>query len=371
MLMKGGIYPNKQKYGAKWIARYPGGIWRRFNDYTDAENFLIALNFKAQEGTLDPRDYQRDMPLGFENLSSQWLAVKEAEGLRCLSNPRRHIRYAVKHFGNINIKSIEYGHLEDFFVWMRRTTDLSNKSLHDIRTTLRTFFRWVARRERGFTVPEFPEITYELNYRKTLSLEDQAAVIEEVRRISWAENPKIYLGILWLATYPVVRPVELVDVLEGDIDLANGLITVRHSKVRGQHKRIYLIPEDVETIRSMPRGLPHMPFFRHGPQKKGQPPGKRFGKDYFYTWWRRACTNLGIQGVPLYPGTKHSSVTNLGEFFTPEQIMGDGTEHRTNRAFARYFQVKADRRRAIGVHLRSAHKLQRKKEQAGEPNRKE
>ena len=370
--MKGGIYPNRSKYGAPWIVRYPGGIWRRFNDYTDAENFLISVNYKdTQEGGIDPRDYRRDAPLGFETLSSQWLEIKAAEGLRSMKNPRRHVRYAVQHFGNVNVKSIQYGNLEDFFIVMRRTTDLSDKSLHDIRTTLRTFFRWVSKREPNFKAPDFPEISFDLTYRKTISLEEQAAIIEEVRKISWASNPKIYLGVLWLATYPAVRPIELVNVLEGDIDLPNGLITVRHNKVKGQFKRIYLIPEDVTTIRGLPRGLPHLYFFRHEAGKRGQPAGKRFGKDYWYTWWRRACANLGIEGVPLYPGTKHSSVTALGDVFSPEEIMGNATGHRTNRAFARYFQEQADRRRVIGSHLRSAHHLQRKKGQAGKPKGKE
>lgn len=186
--------------------------------------------------------------------------------------------------------------------------------------------------------------------------EEQSAVIEEVRRIAWKENPKIYFGILWLATYPVVRPIELIHVLEGDIDLTNGFIIVTHNKVPGQYKRIYLIDEDVDTIKSFPRGLPHIPFFRYE-KKKGQPHGKRFGKGYLNNWWKRACDNLGIKGVPLYPGTKHSTVTNLGDTFSPEQIMQDASGHATNKAFARYFQERATRRRAVGAHIRAAHNL--------------
>ena len=37
--------------------------------------------------------------------------------------------------------------------------------------------------------------------------------------------------------------------------------------------------------------------------------GDQFGKDYFYKWWKKACTNLGIDGVDLYGGTRHSTAT--------------------------------------------------------------
>lgn len=133
---------------------------------------------------------------------------------------------------------------------------------------------------------------------------------------------------------------------------------ITHNKVPGQYKRLYLLDEDVDLVRSLPRGLPKAFFFRHE-ARRGLPTAKqgRFGKDYMYTWWRRACENLGIKGVDLYGGTRHSTVTALGERFTPEEIMGDGSGHTTNKAFARYYQIRADQRRAISAHARPAHHL--------------
>ena len=48
--------------------------------------------------------------------------------------------------------------------------------------------------------------------------------------------------------------------------------------------------------------------------------------------------SLGIEGVDLYGGTRHSTVTSLREYFSPEEIKGSRTLHTTNRAFDRYFQ---------------------------------
>jgi hypothetical protein len=52
-------------------------------------------------------------------------------------------------------------------------------------------------------------------------------------------------------------------------------------------------------------------------------------------WWNQACKNLNIEGVDLYGGTKHSTVTVLGQVLTPEQIQRAVTGHVSN-AFRRY-----------------------------------
>lgn len=48
--------------------------------------------------------------------------------------------------------------------------------------------------------------------------------------------------------------------------------------------------------------------------------------------------NLGVEGVDFYGGTRHSTVTVLRDYFSPERIRKDGTLHRTNKAFDRYLQ---------------------------------
>jgi hypothetical protein len=84
-----------------------------------------------------------------------------------------------------------------------------------------------------------------------------------------------------------------------------------------------------------------MKFFRHPAGIKGTTAGKPFGPRYLYKWWKRACSNLGVDGVDLYGGTRHSTATALGRDWSPEQIRM-GTMHTTNKAFERYFQGQAD-----------------------------
>jgi hypothetical protein len=69
--------------------------------------------------------------------------------------------------------------------------------------------------------------------------------------------------------------------------------------------------------------------------------GAPFGIKYFYKWWVKACANLGIEGVDLYGGTRHSSVRALREFHSPEEIKRAAMSE-TNKAFERYMGKDTD-----------------------------
>jgi len=92
----------------------------------------------------------------------------------------------------------------------------------------------------------------------------------------------------------------------------------------------------------MPRGLPELYFFRHVKGISGVEAGQKFGDRYLYKWWKKACENLKIDGVDMYGGTRHSTVTDLRNFFSPEEIRSSGTLHSTNKAFERYLQIRRE-----------------------------
>jgi hypothetical protein len=108
----------------------------------------------------------------------------------------------------------------------------------------------------------------------------------------------------------------------------------------------------------MPKGMPDMYFFRHMSGRKGIVSGAQFGPKYFKVWWDRACKNLGVEGVDLYGGTKHTVATALGKYLSPEEIKRGGTGHTTNKAFDRYFQPDKNE------HIKVIRAIQRLKEEA-------
>jgi len=85
-------------------------------------------------------------------------------------------------------------------------------------------------------------------------------------------------------------------------------------------KTIYLLPEDVDLIKTLPRGMPQLYFFRHRQGIKGVKADKRFGEHLFYTTWKKACDNLGVKDVDLYGGTRHSTAKHLRNFRTLKRL---------------------------------------------------
>lgn len=341
--MKGGIYPTK--YGFQ--VRFGRKLTKHFKERKSAERFLNGVRFKTDEGSFDLRDYQKDHPLGFATQAEKWLDMKRRSvRKRTFDNYQRYMTLAVRDFGQKNVKHITYGDLEDFLF---HRTDISEKTRANMASCLSDFYNWLVKRER-IKKPEFPEIKYELGWRNIIDLDTQQKIIEEVRRISWAVNPKIYIGIRFLATYPAFRPVELVSIKEKQIDLRNQSIIIPHPKEKIP-KIIYLLDVDTELLKSVPRGLPELPFFRHDRKRRWSKciSGKQWSRKYLYYWWTKACQNLGIKGIDLYGGTRHSTTTALGKICTPEEVQ-DATGH-TSKAFQRYFQDRAGRALKITKRL--------------------
>ena len=166
--------------------------------------------------------------------------------------------------------------------------------------------------------------------RLTVDKDTQRAIIEEVKRIA---PVKVYLGIKWLATYFSVRPAEMINIKEGEIDTGNAYLYFPHPKEK-RFKSVPILSEDVEILKSFPKSLPTMPFFRHDGVSERTIKDQAFGEKYFYKWWVKACANLNIEGVDLYGETRHSTVRALRKYYSPEEIK-EGAMSKTNKAFER------------------------------------
>jgi hypothetical protein len=226
-------------------------------------------------------------------------------GLFCKQHPQiaASSKFFVR-FGRATTKTIGTGEVEDFLFGdhqdKRSKKPISDKTRHNMRSCLHQFFKWVCRREKSVEFPDFPEISFELGWRNTVTIEVQQSIIQEVKRISFDIEPKIWLGIKLLATYIKIRPGEMRNVRERDINLESGFIHIPHPKEgsRKQGKFAYLDAEDVDLIKSFPRSIdPDQHFFRHMATRSGIKVGVQFGPKYFKKWWDKACDNLGIKGV--------------------------------------------------------------------------
>jgi integrase len=335
---------HKREKAHTLLVRFTRKIQKRFTGpgcYEMASRYLTGLRFKHDEGSYDPRDYQSNQPLAFVTLAGKYLEMKERTlSPGTMKNLRPRMARCVAYFGHRNVKHLGYGDFEDFIL---EQTDLSDKTKSDVLSMLHDFYTWLARRQeiRKDQIPEFPAIRYELGWRKTVDKNTQDLILAEIHRLTWDDNPKIYLAVLWCSTYINIRPGEWRGVLEEDIDIDRGIILVRDHKTKKHTKSpkvVALIGDDAALLRSIPRSFPKLHFFRH-------PNGKPFGKELLYNTWKRACRNLGIEDVDLYGGTRHSSMQHLRELIGEDGVKRL-SDHATNAALYRYLQVGVEEKRS-------------------------
>jgi integrase len=329
-----------QRAAGRFYVKFGNEHTKRFaNDFAAAERHLTGLRFKTDENTFDIRDYQKERPLAYENLAKKYLAYKANTKIskHHLTHMTNVMNKSVHEWRGKNIKDIGEGEVEDFL--FQDFGGISDKTRHNYKSVLSDFWTWVVRREKnksGIRMLEFPSISYELGWRTITDIKTQQRIVDEVRRISYDINPRIWLGIKLLTLYPKIRPGELINILEGHINTSENWIVFPHPK-EGKPKFVHILPEHSNLIAEHwePRGLPHLHFFRHIHGRSGIKVGQPFGQRYLRKYWAKACENLEIVGVTLYPGTKHSTVTGLGKLLTPEQIKRGATGH-VSDAFERY-----------------------------------
>lgn len=351
---KNGILKYIEGRGVLQCPEHPEMIWtgacevrfgrehsKRFKSVHAAERHLNHIRVQTDKGDFDQREWAKEQPLSFLTLREKFVEFKKTQAIT--SKQIRHIESVLSKAGEtwdlLQIKDIREPEIDDFFI---KISNRSSKTRSNYKTVLHDFWSWVVRRESRrarIEMPIFPDISYKLGWRTIVSMEDQAKILIELWDISKNENPRIWLGIKLLSLFPKVRPGEMRDVKEGHINITDGWIFYPDPKEGDKGKFIHLAPEDcqlIEGIKNMvPPALPDTFFFRHLKSKKGIKAGRRFGPKYFKIWWDKACKNLGIEGVDLYGGTKHSTVTALGQIMTPEQIQRGATGHASD-AFKRY-----------------------------------
>jgi len=319
----------------------------RFDTVKAAKQNLDHLRVKDQKyGTYDPRDYKKDVPLGFTTLADLWLKHRErnAQGkaisASTLESYRNYMRRAKNYFANTNIKDLidSPGKIEDFLFGI---DGISEKTRHNHKSCLHFFFQWICRRER-LQMPEFPDVPFELEYRAITDWETQTSIIDKVRELTAHLDDKVWLGIELLATHTNIRPQDLIRLSESDIDTETGIVTFWNpTKRKNQTKTIRLLPDHLGLVKELKRqhpALPHVPFFRHVGGIKGTVPGQPYGKKYFYKWWVKACSLLNVNGVDLYAGTRHTSATQTARRLGKEAARA-GLGNTSNKSIERYIQV--------------------------------
>ena len=342
---RGGCFCKKHPEVAatgSFYLKFGKDVRRENNDYSVLARELIGLRYKVDQNDFDPRDYQANKPMAFSKLMAEYLEEKEAQNLKSFRNIKNYGTCAAAFFDESNIKTLSK---PDFKRYLKSLGKISDKTKENYLTTLRDFYTWMVDEEILFKhqIPDFPKITYELQYRKLTNWETQQAILDKIYELTWHKNPKTWLAIDMLRTYVNIRPGDIKKLEEADIDTDSGVILVwRPTKRKNERKSIRLIPDHIEIIKELKEKYPAVgpvKFFRH---HSGLHAGEGFGVNMLYKTWKRACTKLGITGLDLYGGTRHTTTTEIAKRHGREAAR-EANENRTNKAFDRYCQMQGER----------------------------
>jgi integrase len=334
------------------------GHTRRFNNFTEARNYLQYLQQLDEQGKFSKQDYKSQDDLRFDNLADKWLkAIRESfKNKYTWSNYKFIIHKAVDHWQGRNVNNIKLEDIQGFL----NTLNVSSKTKHSYNGIIKRFMKWSYRNEYLAKIPEFPKINYKMKLRTTITKEMQLEILDKLLSMTINFTPKIYFAARLCCNY-MLRWSDIRYIKESDIDISQGLMFLQSTKTVA--RKIYLIDEDVSIFKQMLSENLDSYFFRFPENRpiKGVKPGNHFNRHLIYDWWKKASKELYGKPLELYSSTKHSSLTHLHESgYSPEQIiMGSG--HLTRDMLKRYLIVKPEFVRQM-YQVASGKKWQEKEE---------
>lgn len=346
-----------QAAATHFVVRFPGGIYQNHKSYESASQSLNYLRHERgnRKNRFNPDDYKSIKPNSFLVLKDKYLSRKKERAT--YKKITSIINRASNHFGLTNVREITGADLEDYLFSI---PGISEKTRFNHMTQLRDFWKWCLARGNIITLaemPAFPEIKYELGYRKIITWEVQETVLNKLKEISYHINEKIWLAVDMLCTYTALRPDDLRRVTEESLDDYGWLTIYNPTKLKNKFKYIRLHKDHVDEWRSLQNEYPALtgvPFFRHMPGISGCTANEKFGDKYLYKWWAKACEQVGLEGVPLYPGTKHTTATETAKLMGSDKARN--ASGLTNKAFDRYCQVENNGAFEVVTEIRKAKK---------------
>lgn len=244
------------------------------------------------------------------------------------------------------LQDIDGPALEDWDYHLSKA-GLSAKSRRNVMSGFRSFLTWVAEQRPGFTLPKFPWPEVDERQPAILTPELQRQVLEAI--------PEPERGIFLAMAETLIRPGEARVLRVRDWDPHTNQLRVsraaKDQKTRGEVRGLKTRNAKVVPVVSfelfdwLER---HVPAERRLADPDGplfvNPDGREGG--WWSHWalmyaWEKACAAVGVSGVTLYAGLKHSTATHLKALGADDRVLAQLAGHRDPRSVAFYAKLDA------------------------------
>lgn len=243
------------------------------------------------------------------------------------------------------IFDVDRAKLEEWSFWLTER-GLSQKSAKNVMGAFHAFLRWVADDVRtDYKLPKFPWPQPDEHVPNTISWELQTKIIEAI--------PEEKQGIFWAMAECLVRPGEarvlrVRDWQGWDLVVARAAKTkrlgglVRGLKARNAKKvpiQAWSLGDWLHRHVSNERRLkdPDGPLFVNPDGEGGW-----FVDTTMRRIWKKACAQVGVSGVNMYEGTKHSSATHLKAQGADDRLLAKLMGHRDLKSVEKYARLDAE-----------------------------
>jgi site-specific recombinase XerC len=260
-------------------------------------------------------------------LAENWITwLEDASDLEpyTLSSYRGHVGNQFEWWGARTVDQVDWELLYQWSKWMQ-AEGLAPKTVVNVLATMRSFLRWYQMRHSDYVIPQFP--TVKRGKRKkpvTMPLLDQAAVLSAI--------PDRDRGIFLAYAHLTLRQgegraclVDHYDFKERELWVGDALKGGGSGAVRGDTKtgECGRYPVSDELAEWLERHVPSAARFRGDvPLFPNPNTGKPYARERIQTIWREACERAGVDYIPPYRATKHSTLSELARVLTAEQLQG-------------------------------------------------
>lgn len=316
------------------------------DSYARAHRVLEVIRNEVDEHRFDPDDYQRQkyQAMGFEKMAKDWLTnqIKLMEkgdlSPSYIKELKRfvHKRF-VPYFKKHDVRDLKSGHIKNFYLDL--PGKLSAKTRRNIMSALHKMFTDFQDDEFIDTMPKFPKFKIPEPSWNWADKDTQESIIQKI--------PKRFTDVPFInfMARHGVRPGEARALQWRDVNLKEGLVVIRRAFSLNQlreftkTKKIRVIPLHPETIKEFKK-LPR-------PIDKEQFVFTKKGKPYSESWarkiWNKAKSELEIEDLKLYEGTRHSVASQAYNRGVPLDLIGEMLGHTNPKTTKRYSHIDPSR----------------------------
>jgi len=325
----------------KRIRIYSDKHGQPLSSYEQAKRLASLIEYEITQKIFDPSKYVKQdfQKFLFENYTQKWLEYSQNRLKPSSFKSRKALtsRYLIPYFKGKDIREIRTANVQDFYSALKKEK-LSSKTIYNILAELKALLNFAKKREDIEKVPVFPNVKVEEKPIYWLTQEQQKRILEAL--------PEKHRPIFRFMFAYGTRPGEARALKWDCVDFVNKLIYIKrtfsHRKLvqipkEGKWKVLPLLPEIEQMLKSLYANTKKKTKFVFSPGSGAD----HYGEKILPKLWKEACNRVGIKGITLYEGVRHSFVMQrLTAGFSYEEV-GACVGHSTPQTTRKYGRLMA------------------------------